>query len=380
MRPTKIARSAKALVEANASHNVYTNGMTAINLPSNGAAARITVSLNAGARNETAANIGAASFTRNCIGASNYRNTAFLQNKMASLMGATVSTSGTRERTIVNITAGPKAIEELAMDVLVPSLTQPVFFKWETTNAWDQAKHQGECPIMEAFHAASFKGGLANNLAFKGGYGDENPMFYSEREELLESLAKTFHENNYGVEGATVIGCGVSDALLEKVVTALQGSPFGNAAPAADGFRAGEVRVLKAGPSVAVVGADVTGADPAAAAVLAAALNGSVITYSDCSVLKFSARSAQELTEKLASLTGSLDFVAAQANASLTEALKLNSNDALAVKNVAEGARIVDAGAATQDAVMELAAAVASAPKSMVVVGDTHAFPHNSDI
>merc|ERR1712212_1443205 len=200
---------------------------------------------------------------------------------------------------------------------------------------------------MEAFHAASFKGGLANNLAFKGGYGDENPMFYSEREELLESLAKTFHESNYGVEGATVIGCGVSDALLEKVVTALQGSPFGNAA---------------------------------ATAILAAALNGSVITYSDCAVLKFSARSAQEVTEKVASLIGSLDFAAAQANASLAETLKLNSSDALAVKSVAEGAQIVDAGSATQDAVMELAAAVASAPKSMVVVGDTHAFPHNSDI
>ena len=42
MRNTSIARSVKALVEANASHNVYTNGITAINLPANGAAARVS--------------------------------------------------------------------------------------------------------------------------------------------------------------------------------------------------------------------------------------------------------------------------------------------------------------------------------------------------
>ena len=40
MRPTAAARSVKALVEANASHNVYTNGITAINLPAAGKAAR----------------------------------------------------------------------------------------------------------------------------------------------------------------------------------------------------------------------------------------------------------------------------------------------------------------------------------------------------
>ena len=41
MRPTAAARSVKALVEANASHNVYTNGITAINLPAAGKAARV---------------------------------------------------------------------------------------------------------------------------------------------------------------------------------------------------------------------------------------------------------------------------------------------------------------------------------------------------
>jgi len=42
MRPTAAARSVKALVEANASHNVYTNGITAINLPAAGKAARVS--------------------------------------------------------------------------------------------------------------------------------------------------------------------------------------------------------------------------------------------------------------------------------------------------------------------------------------------------
>ena len=42
MRPTAAARSVKALVEANASHNVYTNGITSINLPAAGKAARVS--------------------------------------------------------------------------------------------------------------------------------------------------------------------------------------------------------------------------------------------------------------------------------------------------------------------------------------------------
>jgi len=77
MRPTAAARSVKALVEANASHNVYTNGITAINLPAAGKAARVTVALNAGARHEAADGVGGASFARNCIGLSNYKNTGF---------------------------------------------------------------------------------------------------------------------------------------------------------------------------------------------------------------------------------------------------------------------------------------------------------------
>ena len=72
-------------------------------------------------------------------------------------MGAKLTTSGTRERTVVNVCAGPKAIEEIAMDVVLPSIMQPVFFKWEMTHAWESAKHQGECPVSEAFHANSFK-------------------------------------------------------------------------------------------------------------------------------------------------------------------------------------------------------------------------------
>ena len=100
MRPTAAARSVKALVEANASHNVYTNGITAINLPAAGKAARVcfyfvpysfnieciqvTVALNAGARHEAADGVGGASFARNCIGLSNYKNTGFLQNRVST--------------------------------------------------------------------------------------------------------------------------------------------------------------------------------------------------------------------------------------------------------------------------------------------------------
>ena len=90
-----------------------------------------------------------------------------------------------------------------------------------------------------------FQGGLSHNLAFKGGYGDENPFYYSEREEALEILAKEFHESAYGPADAVVVGCGVSDELLEKIAGQLQLNSYANAANGADGFRAGEVDYKK---------------------------------------------------------------------------------------------------------------------------------------
>jgi len=379
MRPTAAARSVKALVEANASHNVYTNGITAINLPAAGKAARVTVALNAGARHEAADGVGGASFARNCIGLSNYKNTGFLQNRMVNAMGASLTTSGTRERTLINIVAGPKAIEELAMDVVLPSIQQPVFHKWETNLAWDAAKKQGECPYMEAFHTASFKGGLANQLAFKGGYGDEAVFHYSEREEELANLAKNFHTNNYGIDGATVVGQNVSDEFLASFVTALQTTSFANASGPASAFQAGQVRIRSNGASAAVVGADVTNADPAAAAVVAAALGGSIVNYSDVSVLKFAAWSPAQLTAKLESLAA-VDVASASLNAALAQALVLGSGDAAAVKAVAEGVAMADVGAAHADDVQALASSIAAAPKSLVVIGDVHAFPQNTEI
>jgi len=379
MRPTAAARSVKALVEANASHNVYTNGITAINLPAAGKAARVTVALNAGARHEAADGVGGASFARNCIGLSNYKNTGFLQNRMVNAMGASLTTSGTRERTLINIVAGPKAIEELAMDVVLPSIQQPVFHKWETNLAWDAAKKQGECPYMEAFHTASFKGGLANQLAFKGGYGDEAVFHYSEREEELANLAKNFHTNNYGIDGATVVGQNVSDEFLASFVTALQTTSFANASGPASAFQAGQVRIRSNGASAAVVGADVTNADPAAAAVVAAAVGGSIVNYSDVSVLKFAAWSPAQLTAKLESLAA-VDVASASLNAALAQALVLGSGDAAAVKAVAEGVAMADVGAAHADDVQALASSIAAAPKSLVVIGDVHAFPQNTEI
>ena len=45
---------------------------------------------------------------------------------MVNYMGGKFETMGSRERTVISVTAGPKAIEELAMDVLVPSLLSPM--------------------------------------------------------------------------------------------------------------------------------------------------------------------------------------------------------------------------------------------------------------
>merc|ERR1712157_592052 len=122
------------------------------------------------------------------------------------------------------------------------------------------------------------------------------------------------------------------------------------------GFHAGQTRVRRNGASVAVVGADVSNADPAAAAVVAASLGGNIVSYSDASVLKFSARSPAELTAKLESLAA-VDVASASANAALAQAMVLGSGHAADVQ--------------------ALASAIAAAPKSMAVLGDVHAFPQN---
>jgi len=379
LRSAVVRAGNQQVVVGNAATKSYTCGIQTVNLPANGLAAHVSISLPAGARNEGVDNIGAATFTRNCIGASNFRNTAFLQNKMTNFMGASLTTSGTRERTVVNISAGPKAIDELALDVVVPSIMQPVFFKWEMTHAWESAKNQAECPVSQAFHANSFKGGLANSLDFKGGYGSDAVYFPAEREEALEALAKNFHENNYGTDGAIVVGCGVSDELLVNIAAQLQNSTHGNAAGAADGFRAGELRIRSAGVSCAVVGADVTGLDAGAAAIVAASVGGSIKSYSDVQVLSIPAFSAADLEAKLATLS-SVNVEAARADAALAQALALGSGDVAAVKAVAECANLVDVSAVSDADVQSVAAAVAGGAKSLLVMGNTGAFPFQSDL
>ena len=84
------------------------------------------------------------------------------------------------------------------------------------------------------------------------------------------------------------------------------------------------MRIRSNGSSVAVVGADVTNADPAAAAVVAASVGGSIVTYSDVSVLKFAAHSPADLTAKLESLAN-VDVATASLNAALAQALVLGS-------------------------------------------------------
>merc|ERR1712128_325857 len=125
-----------------------------------------------------------------------------------------------------------------------------------------------------------------------GGYGDENPFFYSEREEALEILAKDFHQANYGSAGAVIVGSGVSDELLEKIAAQLQLNTYGNASNSADGFRAGELRIRKQGNSVAVIGADVTGMDAAAVAEGAAIVDVAGAVDADVQALSFAASSA----------------------------------------------------------------------------------------
>lgn len=378
MRVTAAVRSVKALVEAKAPQ-VFENGVVAVNLPAQSAACQIAVSLKAGSANETAATLGAATFTRYTLGLSNHRSTALLQQRMLNFMGGKFETFGTRERTVISITSGKKAIEELALDVLVPSLLEPMFFKYEMYYPWAQAKAAATCPVDEAFHQVSFSGGLSNKLGYYGGHGSESPRMLEERDEILEEVGRDWHYNNYGMEDAIVTGSGVSDGLVQKVVNALAGSPYGNK-PALDSkFVAGQVRTAKSGASVAVVGVDVTGADPAVAACVAASLGGKVIRYSNAAVIQFSARSAAQLSAKLDGLSG-MNPADAIANAALAQAMKRASGSSASVIDMASGIPIIDVSGVDGGAVQSLAASVKSAPKSMVVVGDVHAFPQNTEI
>lgn len=379
MRPTAVIRNAKALVEANAAHNIYTSGITAINLPATTSACQVAISLRGGSVNETVDTAGAATFTRYTLGLSNYRNTGLLQNRMINFMGSKFETFGTRERTVVSISAGPKAIEELTMDALVPAIKEPMFFKYEMFHPWDQAKRAANCPVNEAFHQASFSGGLSNKLGFYGGHGSESPKMLEERDEILEDLARNFHHNHYGIQDAIVVGTGVSDAFLETVVQALQSTPYGNESALASKFQAGQIRIAKKGGSKAVVGLDVTGVDAAVASVVAAQLGGEYVAYSGAQVIQFSAGSSQELAARLAGL-GNINVADAVANASLAQAMKLANGASAAVLSIAKAEVMVDVGSVDGDAVGALGLALQSAPKSMVVIGDVHAFPQNSEI
>ena len=62
-----------------------------------------------------------------------------------------------------------------------------------------------------------------------------------ERDEILEDLGRNFHYNHFGTAEATVVGSGVSDEFLEKLVQALDASPYANQAGPASSFNAGQV-------------------------------------------------------------------------------------------------------------------------------------------
>merc|ERR1712193_560354 len=361
---TTLTKSAQALVQANASTQVYSSGITAIALPASSPACQVAVSIKAGAANETAANLGAATFTRYTLGLSNFRNTATLQQRMVNLMGGEFETFGNRERTVVSISAGPKAIEELTTDVLVPSINQPLFLKYEMFHPWSQAKSAGSCPVDNDFHQATFTGGLSNNNGFTGGYGSENPAMLEERDEILENLARNFHHSHYGTEDMVVVGSGVSESFLQKVVTQLQENTFSNKAGVASKFHAGQVRIARPGASVA--------------GVVAAGLGGKVVSYAGNQVIQFSAHSPAELSTKLGSLA-SFDVASALTNASLAQAVQLGSGDKAAVAAVATG-QVSDVSGVIADEVSAFAAEAAASAKSLVVLGDVHAFPQNSEI
>jgi len=375
---TTLTKSAQALVQANASTQVYSSGITAIALPASSPACQVAVSIKAGAANESASNIGAATFTRYTVGLSNYRNTATLQQRMVNLMGGEFETFGNRERTVVSISAGPKAIEELATDVLVPSINQPLFLKYEMFHPWSQAKAAGACPVDNAFHQASFTGGLSNANGFTGGYGSESPAMLEERDEILENLARNFHHSHYGTKDMIVVGSGVSESFLQKIVTQLQENNFSNNAGVASSFYAGQVRIARPGASVAVVGINATGTDSAVASVVAAGLGGKVISYAGNQVIQFSANSPAELSSKLGSLAA-FDVASALNNASLAQAVQLGSGDKAKVAAVATG-QVSDVSGVIADEVSAFAAEAAASAKSLVVLGDVHAFPQNFEI
>merc|ERR1712130_591719 len=129
----------------------------------------------------------------------------------------------------------------------------------------------------------------------------------------------------------------------------------------------------------AVVGIDCSGADAASAAVVAAALGGKVLSYANVQVVQFSASSADELESKLNGLS-TLNLDDAIANASLSQLLTLSEGSSAAVKAVANAQPLADVSSVDGGAVSALASSLQSAPKSMVVVGDVHAFPQNTEI
>jgi len=54
--------------------------------------------------------------------------------------------------------------------------------------------------------------------------------------------------------------------------------------------------------------------------------------------------------------------------------------EASMVQSIAEGKQAVDVLSATQEAVQELATQISGSPKSLVVMGDIHAFPQQHEI
>ena len=130
---------------------------------------------------------------------------------MLNLMGGKFETVGTRERTIISISAGRKAIEELALDVLVPSLLEPMFFKYEMYYPWAQAKNAANCPVDEAFHQASFSVSVHSCCSSK----DSHHFIFVYRAVCQTNLVSMV------VMGRKILACLKSETKFSKTLVAI---------------------------------------------------------------------------------------------------------------------------------------------------------------
>lgn len=223
------ARSADkgALGKAETRLTKLPSGAVVASIENNSPVSKVAVVYNAGSRFETGNQSGITHCIRSAVNLSAEKATGFSITRNVQQIGGSLSCTSTREHMFYTLDCLRSELDT-GVEFLAYAASAPAFRPWELSDAasrmnldLDLLAQNPHTQLVEALHAAAFRGGLGKSL-----YANTNKVGY-----FNSSVLQAFTSQHFSAANMAVVGLGVDhDQLLAY---AKQIKPVGTASPAA---------------------------------------------------------------------------------------------------------------------------------------------------